>query len=169
VYTVTALPKYTPENWSFALGGLVRESNMWKWEDFLKLPRKVQVSDFHCVTGWSVYKCTWEGVPLKSMLEAANVQPGAKFVKFYSGDGIYTDTLSLEQAMMDDVMVAVMIDGKLIPQELGGPVRLIVPQMYAYKSVKWLRGIELIDKDHIGYWEARGYDNDAWVGKSNGM
>ncbi|WP_311198763.1 molybdopterin-dependent oxidoreductase [Paenibacillus hexagrammi] len=137
--------------------------SVWSWEQFLKLKRTVQVSDFHCVTGWSVYKCTWEGIPLKEMLAAAGVKPEAKFVKFYSGDGVYTDALSLDQAAIDDVMVAVMLDGKPIPQKLGGPVRLIVPKMFAYKSVKWLQGIELIDKEHIGYWEVRGYRNDAWV------
>lgn len=68
---------------------------------------------------------------------------------------------------MEDVIVAVLMDGQLIPQKLGGPVRLIVPQMYAYKSVKWLKAIELIEEEHVGYWEARGYDTDAWVGKSN--
>lgn len=131
------------------------------------MKRTVQISDFHCVTGWSVYQCTWEGIPLKQLLAAAGVQASAKFVKFYSGDKVYTDALSLSQANGDDIMVAVLMDGKPIPQQLGGPVRLIVPQMYAYKSVKWLQGIELIEKEHMGYWEVRGYDNDAWVGKSN--
>ncbi len=79
---------------------------------------------------------------------------------------MYTDALSLSQANGDDIMVAVLMDGKPIPQKLGGPVRLIVPQMYAYKSVKWLQGIELIEKEHMGYWEVRGYDNDAWVDRS---
>jgi sulfoxide reductase catalytic subunit YedY len=130
---------------------------------FLKLKRKVQVSDFHCVTGWSVYNNTWEGIPLSELLDKAGVDARAKFVEFYSGDKVYTDTLSLEQARMQDVMVAVLHDGKPIPQELGGPVRLIVPKMYTYKSVKWLQSIELLEKDHTGYWEQRGYDNDAWV------
>ncbi|MNN80530.1 TMAO/DMSO reductase [compost metagenome] len=84
-------------------------------------------------------------------------------MKFYSGDGEYTDSLTMEQAHLDDVMVAVMHDGKPIRGELGGPVRLIVPQMYAYKSVKWLNRIELIAEEHVGYWEVRGYDKDAWV------
>jgi sulfoxide reductase catalytic subunit YedY len=85
---------------------------------------------------------------------------------------VYTDTLGLEQvAGLDDVMVAVLMDGQPIPQKLGGPVRLVVPKMYAYKSVKWLQAIELINKEHIGYWELRGYDNDAWVtvGKTGGI
>lgn len=167
IYTVTEIPAFSSDTWKFAISGLVDKPNAWNWEQFLKMKRTVQVSDFHCVTGWSVYKCTWEGIPLKELLAAAGVQASAKFVKFYSGDKVYTDALSLSQANGDDIMVAVMMDGKPIPQQLGGPVRLIVPQMYAYKSVKWLQGIELIEKEHMGYWEVRGYDNDAWVGKSN--
>jgi DMSO/TMAO reductase YedYZ molybdopterin-dependent catalytic subunit len=163
VYTVTPIPEFTNDNWSFKLDGLVDQSFSWNWEQFVQLHRTVQVSDFHCVTGWSVYKNTWEGIKLKDLLQRAGVKSTAKTVKFYSGDGVYTDTLTLEQADMDDVMVAVMHDGKPIPSDLGGPVRLIVPKMFAYKSVKWLNRIELIEGEHTGYWEQRGYSNDAWV------
>lgn len=163
VYTVTPIPEFTNNNWSFTVDGLVDHSSQWGWKEFVELKRTVQVSDFHCVTGWSVYKNTWEGIKLKDLLSQAGVKATAKTVKFYSGDGVYTDTLTIEQADMDDVMVAVMHDGKPIPSDLGGPVRLIVPKMFAYKSVKWLNRIELIDGDHTGYWEQRGYSNDAWV------
>ncbi|MBN2980770.1 molybdopterin-dependent oxidoreductase [Cohnella algarum] len=163
VYTVTRLPTFDSADWSFALDGLVDRPLSWNWEQFLQLQREVRVSDFHCVTGWSVYKNTWEGVPLSKLLEMAGVQAEARYVKFYSGDGVYTDALSLEQARMDDVLVAVLHDGQPIHRDYGGPVRLVVPQMYAYKSVKWLNRIELIRESHIGYWEERGYDNDAWV------
>ncbi|MGG1633933.1 molybdopterin-dependent oxidoreductase [Paenibacillus sp. NRS-1760] len=163
VYTVTPIPSFTNADWNFTIDGLVDKTFKWDWKQFVALKRTVQVSDFHCVTGWSVYKNTWEGIPLKELLKMAGVQSGAETVKLYSGDGVYTDTLTLEQADMDDVMVAVMHDGKPIPSDLGGPVRLIVPKMYAYKSVKWLNRIELIKGEHVGYWEARGYANDAWV------
>lgn len=163
VYTVTPLPSFDSKTWSFTLDGLVDKPATWNWEQFISMARTVQVSDFHCVTGWSVYKNTWEGIPLSLLLKQAGVKKNAKFVKFYSGDGVYTDTLTIEQANMDDVMVAVLHDGKPIHRDYGGPVRLIVPKMYAYKSVKWLDRIELIDQDHIGYWEVRGYDIDAWV------
>ncbi|GIO12844.1 hypothetical protein J19TS2_23990 [Cohnella xylanilytica] len=163
VYTVTPLPTFDSGSWTFTLDGLVDKPGRWNWEQFLKLERVVQVGDFHCVTGWSVYKNTWEGIPLARLLREAGVKPEAKYVKFYSGDGEYTDALSLDQANMDDVLVAVLHDGKPIHRDYGGPVRLIVPKMYAYKSVKWLERIELIDRPHTGYWEARGYDNDAWV------
>ncbi|MHA6532789.1 molybdopterin-dependent oxidoreductase [Paenibacillus sp. BAC0078] len=163
VYTVTDIPAFDNSNWSFTIDGLVDRKLTWTWEEFVKLPREVQVSDFHCVTGWSVYSNTWEGLPLSKLLEMAGVQDQAKTVKLYSGDGVYTDSLTLAQAKMKDVMVAVLHDGKPIPNQLGGPVRLITPQMYAYKSVKWLNRIELIEGDHIGYWEERGYDKDAWL------
>lgn len=163
IYTVTEIPAFSSESWQFAISGLVNQPIAWNWEQFLKLKRVVQVSDFHCVTGWSVYKVTWEGIPLSQLLDMAGVKASAHYVKMYSGDKVYTDCLSLEQARMEDVMVAVLMDGKPIPQKLGGPVRLIVPKMYAYKSVKWLQAMELIEKEHMGYWEVRGYDNDAWV------
>lgn len=163
VYTVTPIPTFSNDNWSFTIDGLVDRNFKWDWKQFVALKREVQVSDFHCVTGWSVYKNTWEGIKLKDLLKQAGVKSSASTVKFYSGDGVYTDTLSLEQADMDDVLVAVMHDGKPIPSDLGGPVRLIVPKMYAYKSVKWLNRIELIEGEHVGYWEQRGYSNDAWV------
>ncbi|ANE47924.1 oxidoreductase [Paenibacillus swuensis] len=163
VYTVTPIPSFTSDDWKFTVGGLVDKPMELDWNAFLALKREVQVSDFHCVTGWSVYSNTWEGIPLHQLLKAAGVKSEARFVKFYSGDGVYTDALSLEQARMEDVIVAVLHDGKPIGADYGGPVRLVVPQMYAYKSVKWLQSIELIAEPHIGYWEERGYDNDAWV------
>ncbi|WP_379157492.1 molybdopterin-dependent oxidoreductase [Paenibacillus sp. sgz5001063] len=163
VYTVTDIPAFDNGNWSFTIDGLVDKKFTWNWDEFVKLQREVQVSDFHCVTGWSVYKNTWEGLPLASLLDMAGVKNMATTVKFYSGDGVYTDSLTLAQARMEDVMVAVLHDGKPIPNQLGGPVRLVTPQMYAYKSVKWLNRIELIEEDHVGYWEQRGYDKDAWL------
>ncbi|WP_058307335.1 molybdopterin-dependent oxidoreductase [Gracilibacillus massiliensis] len=164
-YTITEMPTFTNENWSLTVDGLVDKKLDYNWEQFLQLERSSQLSDFHCITGWSVYNITWEGIPLKKLLEKAGVNQQAKYVKFYSGDGVYTDTLSLSEAMMEDMMVAVLIDGKLISQENGGPVRLITPRLYAYKSVKWLVRIELIEQEHIGYWEKRGYPQNAWVRK----
>lgn len=163
IYTVTEMPVFTEQTWSLEVTGLVDKPFTLTWERLLQIQREAQVSDFHCVTGWSVYKGTWEGIRLSQLLDQAGIKSTARYVKFYSGDGIYTDSLTLEQAQMDDVLVAVLLDGKLLPQQLGGPVRLFVPKMYAYKSVKWLNKIELLAEDHIGYWEERGYDKDAWV------
>lgn len=162
-YTVTTIPSFTAENWSFTVDGLVERPLSYTWSEFLALPRKVQVSDFHCVTGWSVNHVTWEGIPLHEFLDLVGVQEEATYVKLYSGDGVYTDSLTLDQAHMEDIMVALLIDGEPIDQDYGGPVRLIVPKMYAYKSVKWLTRVELIAEDHVGYWEQRGYSKDAWI------
>lgn len=163
VYTVTPIPSFNNANWSFRVDGLVDNSLEWDWESFVKLKRSAQVSDFHCVTGWSVYKNTWEGIPVSELLTLAGVNGKATSAIFHSGDGVYTSGITLEQLAKDDAMVAVMHDGKPIPSDLGGPVRLIMPKMYAYKSVKWLSRIELIEGEHIGYWEQRGYANEAWV------
>jgi sulfoxide reductase catalytic subunit YedY len=163
VYTVTEMPDSRAETWSFEISGLVEQPIVYNWNQFMDLQREVQVSDFHCVTGWSVYKCTWEGIKLSALLNLVGVKPNAQHVKFYSGDGVYTDTLTLEQARLDDVLVVSLLDGKPIPKQLGGPVRLIVPRMFAYKSVKWLQGIELMEKEEDGYWIVRGYAKDAWV------
>jgi len=90
---------------------LVEKPIAWNWEKFVALKRSVQVSNFHCVTGWSVYNNTWEGIPLKELLEKAEVKAEARVVKLYSGDGVYTDALTLQQADMDDIIVAVLHDG----------------------------------------------------------
>lgn len=164
-YTVTEIPKLNDHNFRFTINGLVDHPCTYDWNSFIQLKRSVQVSNFHCVTGWNVNQITWEGLPLHQLLTQVGVKPQAKYVKFYSADGVYTDTLTIEQARMSDVMVAVLIDGKLIEEVNGGPVRLIVPGMYGYKSVKWLSRIELLDHDQTGYWEARGYPKNAWVQK----
>ncbi|WP_312519557.1 molybdopterin-dependent oxidoreductase [Anaerospora sp.] len=163
VFTVTPIPCADSDTWKFTLSGLVDNPMSTTWKGFLDLPRVVQVSNFHCITGWSVYNVTYEGIALAQLLNLAGVQAAAKYVKFYSGDGVYTSALSLDQAQSSDVMIAVLMDGQPIPSDLGGPARLLVPQMYAYKGVKWLNAIELISEPHIGFWESRGYENDAWV------
>lgn len=162
-YTITQKPQLTEDNWSLTIDGLVNKKIKYNWEQFIELQRNVQVSDFHCTTGWSVYNVTFEGIPLKRFLHEAGVKKEAKYVKFYSADGVYTDCLTLDEALIDDMMVAVAIDGELISNNNGGPVRLITPQMYAYKSVKWLSRIELIEDEHIGYWVKAGYDQHPWV------
>ena len=157
------MPCATNADWKFTVSGLVDRPRSYMWEDFLKLPRVVQVSDFHCVEGWSVFSITYEGVRLSDFLDLVGVKPQARYVKFYSAEEVYTDALSLEDARLSDVMAAVLLDGREIPSDLGGPVRLVIPQMYAYKAVKWLVGMELTDAPHKGYWEERGYPVNAWV------
>lgn len=163
IFNVAEIPHYSDNTWQFVIDGLVSNTTTLTWEEFLKLPRKVQVCDFHCVTGWSVHNVTYEGVTLSALLKMVQVESDAKFVKFYSGDGVYTDTLSLNQALKEDIMVALLMDGKPIDPKQGGPARLIVPGMYGYKSLKYLIRMELSKELDKGYWEQQGYEVDAWV------
>ncbi len=106
---------------------------------------------------------------LADLLDAAGVQAAAGGVRFYSFDGAYTETLTMDQARRDDVIVAYEMEGKPVSSAHGGPARLYVAPMYGYKSIKWLETIEVSETEaRAGYWEVRGYDTDAWIGKSNG-
>ena len=165
VFTVTEVPCSHSETWKFTISGLVERPLELTWKQFLDLPRMVQVSNFHCITGWSVYDVTYEGISISALLEVVGAKPDGRFIKFTSSDGVYTSALSVEKAKMSDVMMVVLMDGEPIPSSLGGPVRLIVPQMYAYKGVKWLTSIEVLANSYTGFWESRGYENDAWVSK----
>lgn len=166
IYTVTDdIPAFRPDTWRFTVSGPVQHPVDLDWPGFLQLPRQRQVSDFHCVTGWSVFRITWEGVRLRDLLDLVGVRPPADHVKFYSDDGVYTDDLPLDVARGDDILLAYLMDGKPLPLANGGPVRLVIPQMYAYKSVKWLNGVELITGPHTGYWEGFGYPRNAWIAR----
>ncbi|WP_308895268.1 molybdopterin-dependent oxidoreductase [Candidatus Desulfosporosinus nitrosoreducens] len=163
IFNVAGMPAFTDDTWGFSINGLVRNPLSYSWKEFLNLPRQVHVVDFHCVTGWSVNNVTYEGIPISNLLNLVHPGEDARYVRFYSGDGVYTDTLTMAQALREDVMVALLIDGKPIDQEHGGPARLIVPGMYGYKSVKYLVRMELTKELSKGYWEERGYNVDAWV------
>jgi DMSO/TMAO reductase YedYZ molybdopterin-dependent catalytic subunit len=166
VYTVVEpMPTFDARTWQFTVKGLVEKELTLTWDEFRQLPKATQLSDFHCITGWSVYNVTWEGVRLADLLDLAGVKPAATFVKFISGDGTYTDSVDLGTARLPDVLLPWAMDGSPLPTALGGPVRLVVPQMYGYKSVKWVQAIELIDREHIGFWEELGYPADAWLRK----
>ncbi len=126
-----------------------------------------QISFFQCVTGWAVHNVRWRGVALKTLIDMAGVKPGATHLTFYSGDGRYTDSLSLEQALAADTLLAYELGGQPLLRAQGSPLRLTVPPMYGYKGVKWLERIEFTDRAVAGYWQQRGYDIDAWIGRSN--
>ncbi len=171
IYSVTGdLPDRKPADWSLAVGGLVDRPLTLSYADVTeRLPQRDLVKDFQCVTGWRVPDVPWRGVRLADVLAEAGVGRGATHVHFTSFDGEYTESLPLEAALRDDVLVAHTMEGKPVSSEHGGPVRLYVAPMYGYKSLKWLSGIEVVD--HLsdpGFWEVRGYDTDAWVGNSNG-
>ncbi len=170
IYTVTGeLPSRSEADYRLTVGGLVDRPLELTAADLRTMPPLHLKKDFQCVTGWRVSDVSWRGVRLADLLDAAGVQEGAGGVRFVSFDGAYTESLTLEQARRDDVMVAYELEGKPISTAHGGPVRLYVAPMYGYKSCKWLEAVEVTGPNpEPGYWEVRGYDVDAWVGRSNG-
>ena len=169
IYTISGhMPVFDPASWRLRIGGLVEQPVSLTYAQLRALPRVEQVSNFHCVTGWTVNNVRWGGVRMHDVLAAAKPNVSAHALEFVSMEVPYTDYLTLEQAELHDVMLAYEMDGKPLPREHGAPVRLIIPQMYGYKNVKWLQGINLVSQEQPGYWEQLGYDQDAWVGRSNG-
>ena len=138
------------------------------YDELRALPRVDQVSTFHCVTGWTVKNVHWGGVRIRDVLAAAKPQDAGHALQFVSMEVPYVDYLTLRQASLHDVMLAYEMDGKPLKQEHGAPVRLVIPEMYGYKNVKWLSEIQVVSQAIDGYWENLGYDRDAWVGRSNG-
>ena len=168
-YSVThSAPRRDAGTYRLQVGGLVSSPASYRLTDLQAMPQTSLQRDFQCVTGWRVPAVPWSGVRLAHLLDAAGPAAGATAVRLTSFDGTYTESLTLEQARRDDVLVALrMLDGP-VTHHHGGPVRLYVAPMYGYKSLKWLGGIELTDEVVPGYWERRGYDVDGWVGSSNG-
>ena len=170
IYTVTGrLHSRSEADYKLEVGGFVDAPTTLTMADLRAMPATRMTKDFQCVTGWRVNDVKWVGVRLSEVMDRAGVKDGAWGVRFVSFDGVYTETLSMEQARRDDVIVAYEMEGKPVSSAHGGPARLYVAPMYGYKSIKWLQTIELTETEPpVGYWEARGYDNDAWIGKSNG-
>jgi DMSO/TMAO reductase YedYZ molybdopterin-dependent catalytic subunit len=152
-------PKF-PANWQLNITGEVENPLALSWEAFLALPRTTLTSDFHCVTTWSRYDNTWEGVHIREILKLARPLPTARYVTAHSWTG-YTTNLPFESLDDDDVMIVLKHDGQDLEPDHGGPVRLLVPRLYAYKSAKWLNGLEFMANDRPGFWEQRGYHNRA--------
>jgi DMSO/TMAO reductase YedYZ molybdopterin-dependent catalytic subunit len=170
IYTVSSgMPNVDPEAYRLTIDGEVGKPVSYSLRDLRRMQLETQVSDFHCVTGWTVKNVTWHGIRLEKLLGEAGLKPTAKALRFVSIEEPYDDSLTLDQAFLPDVMLALDMDGKPVKRAHGGPVRLVIPDMYGYKSVKWVGRIEAIDTpDYAGYWEQRGYDVDAWLGRSNG-
>lgn len=161
-------PVVSTADYRLNVSGLVDTPRTLTFADLAALPQNGITHDFQCVTGWRVADVAWSGVLLRDVLNAVGVQPAATAVRFRSFDGEYTESLTRDQAMRPDVLVATSMQGQPVTEAHGGPVRLYVAPMYGYKSLKWLGGIELTAAVQPGYWEVRGYDTDAWVGGSNG-
>jgi len=170
IYSVTnTLPHRSVPEYRLAVNGSVTAPLSLSVADLQAMAPTRLTKDFQCVTGWRVHDVKWKGVRLADVLDRSGAAPGAWGVRFSSFDGLYTETLTMDQARRPDVIVAYEMDGKPVTQAHGGPVRLYVAPMYGYKSCKWLDRVEVVPTQvEAGYWERRGYDTDAWVGKSNG-
>lgn len=170
IYTVTGkLHSRSDADYRLSVNGFVDTPVTLTLDDLKAMPPTRMTKDFQCVTGWRVHDVKWVGVRLADLMDRAGVKPGAQGVRFTSFDGVYTETLTLDQARRDDVIVAYEMDGKPVSSAHGGPARLYVAPMYGYKSIKWLETIEVSETmPRPGYWEQRGYDVDGWIGKSNG-
>jgi DMSO/TMAO reductase YedYZ molybdopterin-dependent catalytic subunit len=169
IYTVAAsMPRFDPASWRLKVGGLVERPLELSYEELRGLPEASQVSVFHCVTGWTVEGVHWRGVRFRDLLARARPLPAAHALQFVSAEVPYVDYLTVGQALLGDVLLAWEMDGQPLRQEHGAPVRVVIPDMYGYKNVKWVAEINLVSRAESGYWEVRGYDRDAWVGRSNG-
>jgi DMSO/TMAO reductase YedYZ molybdopterin-dependent catalytic subunit len=169
IYTISgSMPVFDPTSWTLTVDGLVERPVTLTYDDLAKLPAAEQVSTFHCVTGWTVRNVRWRGIRLRHILDLAGPLRSAHALRFVSSENPYEDSLTMEQALLPDVMLALELDGSPLSRPHGAPLRLVMPAMYGYKNVKWLTRIELTQELRPGYWELNGYDVDAWVGRSNG-
>jgi len=159
VLTYGSTPKVDLDTWKFRVFGLVEQEVKLTWDQFTKLTWTTVTADFHCVTQWSSLDNTWEGVTFPDLMTLAQPKPEAKFVMAHCFGG-YTTNLPLEVAM-EEGLLAHKQDGEPLGEGHGWPLRLIIPSRYGWKSAKWLNGIELIAEDAPGFWEQRGYNNNA--------
>jgi DMSO/TMAO reductase YedYZ molybdopterin-dependent catalytic subunit len=158
-----SVPRFDPTRWDFRLWGLVEGSARLSWEEFNRLPRTRVTSDFHCVTRWSRFDNTWEGVGFADVLRLVKLKPEARYVLVHAEQG-FTANVPLADLDRDDVLFATHHDGQPLTPDHGYPLRLIVPHLYAWKSVKWVRGLEFLEHDAPGFWEQNGYHmyGDPW-------
>jgi DMSO/TMAO reductase YedYZ molybdopterin-dependent catalytic subunit len=159
-----SIPTFNPATWDLRVFGLVERPFRLNWEELLAVPRVTVRADMHCVTRWSKLDNSWEGISAHELMARAGVQPEARFVLFHS-DGGYTANIPVESFNDDDVLLAVKHNGEELSPEHGYPLRSVVPRRYAWKSAKWLRGIEFLSEDQLGFWEKYGYNNhaDPWL------
>lgn len=155
-----SVPRAELATWDLRVYGAVDSPLTLSWDEFKGLPRKAVTTDIHCVTRWSKLDTTWEGVPIQAILELAGVQPTATHVVAHAEQG-YTTNLPLGVLDDDDVLLADTYGGAPLEPEHGYPLRLLVPKRYFWKSAKWLRGLEFVDHDILGFWERYGYNNSA--------
>lgn len=151
-----SVPRFDPERWDFVVSGLVENPVRWNWKEFNSLPTVTTHSDFHCVTRWSRFDNDWKGVSFREVLGRVKPKPDAKYVLVHAEQG-FTANVPLADLDRDNVLFATHHDGEPLSADHGYPLRLIVPHLYAWKSVKWVRGIEFLQQDRPGFWEQNGY------------
>lgn len=159
-------PKVDLKKWTLEIDGEVESPTRLKWHDFIQLTSSESVADFHCVEGWSVRNCRWHGVKLVDLARIVSPKSKAKYVFFICFDG-YTTSLSLEDALQDNVLLAFELNSHPLDETLGGPLRLVVPDKYAYKSAMWVKQIIFTETKELGYWEKKGYSDTADVWKND--
>jgi DMSO/TMAO reductase YedYZ molybdopterin-dependent catalytic subunit len=157
-------PTVTQSDWTLQVAGAVETPLTWNWADFMAQPQIETVSDIHCVTTWSRYDNRWAGVAARHLLSLVRPRPEAKFVMFRSYDG-YATNVPLSYFDEEGVLLAHSWDGESLSRDHGGPVRVILPKLYLWKSAKWLRAITFMEQDAPGYWELRGYHDrgEPWA------
>lgn len=153
-------PPFDPRAWRFAVAGEVESPRSFTWEELGALPKTEQVSDFHCVTTWSRFGLRWGGVRMRELCALVKPTGRANFVLMRCADG-YTTNTTIHEATAEDALLAYELDGAPVPLEHGGPLRMLLPTLYAWKSAKFLIGLEFRLRDEPGYWETRGYHNNA--------
>jgi DMSO/TMAO reductase YedYZ molybdopterin-dependent catalytic subunit len=169
IYTISGtMPLFDPSSWRLEIEGLVKNPRSLDYRQLTSLPKANQVSTFHCVTGWTVHNVHWGGVRFQSLFDLVEPLSTATAVRFLSMERPYEDSLTLEQLRLPDAMLAYEMDGRPLSRPHGAPARVVLPEMYGYKGVKWLTRMEFVAHQPAGYWEQNGYDQDAWVGRSNG-
>jgi len=159
-------PKIDLKTYTLEISGEVEKPLKLSWDEVLKLPKTQSVSDFHCVEGWSVLNCKWEGVRLSDVIELVKPKETARYVTFECADG-YTTSLSLEELSGRDVLLGYGLGDKPLEEGTGYPLRLVVPNKYAYKSALWVTKIRFTAKKELGYWEKLGYSDTADVWKND--
>ena len=157
-------PRIDPARWTLRVFGAVQEALTWDWPAYQAQPQMRKVTDIHCVTTWSRYDNAWDGVATRTLLDAVRPLPSAAFVVLHSQDS-YVTNLPLADFAAGDALLAHSWEGKPLTVEHGGPVRLVVPHLYLWKSAKWLQRIEFVTADKPGFWETRGYHDrgDPWA------
>jgi len=160
VLTYGATPEIDPKDWRFRVWGAVEQERVWTWDDFMKFPQTTIHADFHCVTRWSRFDDDWSGVLFKDMMKFLAVKPAAQFVMQHAYGG-YTTNLPLQVMLDEDVIFAHTFNGRPLPREHGGPMRVFTPRRYAWKGAKWVNGLEFITRDRPGFWEMNGYNTPA--------